>query len=91
MNAVKEKWNDMKQQFFEGFAARLRALNHWDGAIIEEEFNNQIAVAGLKKGEVMLPFRIMLVGGKYGPGVFDIAGMIGKEETLKRIELNISI
>ena len=34
----------------------------------------------------MLPFRIMLVGGKYGPGVFAIAEVIGKEETIKRIK-----
>ena len=40
---------------------------------------------GLKKGELMLPLRIMLVGGKYGPGVFAIAELIGKEETAKRI------
>ena len=33
----------------------------------------------------MLPFRIMLVGGKFGPGVFDIAEILGKEETIKRI------
>ncbi len=39
----------------------------------------------IKKGEVMLPFRIMLVGGKYGPGVFAIAEVIGKEETINRM------
>ena len=39
----------------------------------------------------MLPFRIMLVGGKFGPGVFDIAGLIGKEETTKRIEHTLSL
>ena len=33
----------------------------------------------------MLPFRIMLVGGKFGPGVFDIAEIIGREETIRRI------
>jgi glutamyl-tRNA synthetase len=27
----------------------------------------------------------MLVGGKFGPAVFDIAVLIGKEETIKRI------
>jgi glutamyl-tRNA synthetase len=27
----------------------------------------------------------MLVGGKFGPPVFVIAAMIGKEETIKRI------
>jgi glutamyl-tRNA synthetase len=32
----------------------------------------------------------MLVGGKFGPGVFDIASVIGKEETVKRIEKTLS-
>jgi glutamyl-tRNA synthetase len=27
----------------------------------------------------------MLVGGKFGPGVFDIATMIGKDATIQRI------
>jgi glutamyl-tRNA synthetase len=35
----------------------------------------------------MLPFRIMLVGGKFGPHVFDIAALLGKQETLERIEV----
>jgi len=34
----------------------------------------------------MLPLRIMLVGGKFGPGVFEIAATIGKAETIKRME-----
>jgi glutamyl-tRNA synthetase len=34
----------------------------------------------------MLPFRIMLVGGKFGPHVFDIVALLGKEETISRIE-----
>jgi glutamyl-tRNA synthetase len=28
----------------------------------------------------------MLVGGKFGPHVFDIATALGKEETIERIE-----
>ncbi len=34
----------------------------------------------------MLPFRIMLVGGKFGPHVFDIAALLGREETVNRID-----
>jgi glutamyl-tRNA synthetase len=41
--------------------------------------------AGIKPGELQLPFRIMLVGGKFGPPVFDIAAILGKEETVNRI------
>ena len=52
----------------------------------EHAFKEIAAVSQLKPGELMLPFRIMLVGGKYGPGVFDIAAILGKDETIKRIE-----
>ncbi len=33
----------------------------------------------------------MLVGGKHGPAVFDIASILGKEETIKRIEHGLSM
>ena len=39
----------------------------------------------IKPGELQLPFRIMLVGEKSGPPVFDIAALLGKKETTKRI------
>jgi glutamyl-tRNA synthetase len=39
----------------------------------------------------MLPLRIMLVGGKFGPGVFEIAELIGKDETVKRIHHTMSL
>ena len=37
-------------------------------------------------GKVMMPLRLALVGDLKGPDVFDIMYMIGKEETVKRIE-----
>jgi glutamyl-tRNA synthetase len=40
---------------------------------------------GIKPGELQLPLRIMLVGEKMGPPVFEIASLLGKEETKKRI------
>jgi glutamyl-tRNA synthetase len=85
--AIKEKWNEQKQQFFTGWAGVLATLPNWDQPTLEESFNTEAAKHGLKKGDVMLPFRIMLVGGKYGPGVFVIAEVIGKEETIKRIKV----
>jgi len=38
-----------------------------------------------------LPLRIMLVGGKFGPGVFDIASTIGKQATVERIKTVLSL
>ncbi len=37
-------------------------------------------------GKVMMPLRLALVGALQGPDVFDIMYMIGKAETIKRIE-----
>ena len=43
-----------------------------------------------KPGELQLPLRIMLVGGKFGPPVFDIASILGKEETVSRINKGLA-
>jgi len=82
--AIKDKWNDTKKAFFEGWMNSFDSIS-WSHDALEASFNEQMQVHGLKKGDVLLPLRIMLVGGKFGPGVFDIAAMIGKEETKKRI------
>ena len=52
----------------------------------EEDFKKLAAEKNIKPGELQLPMRIMLVGGKFGPAVFEIANKIGKEETIKRIQ-----
>lgn len=85
LDAIKGKWDDGKKQFFGTWTESLNGLTTWDHIAIEQSFNDSLQQHGLKKGDIMLPLRIMLVGGKYGPGVFVIAEMIGKEETVKRI------
>jgi glutamyl-tRNA synthetase len=85
-NAVKPKWNAEKSEFFEAFIQNLKAGNFENSAAVEENFKALAADKNIKVGELMLPFRIMLVGGKFGPQVFDIATKIGKEETIFRIE-----
>lgn len=83
---IREKWNDQKQQFFQSWANTLRNLSDWTHDVIEQSFNDHLQQHGLKKGDAMMPFRIMLVGGKYGPGVFAIAELIGREATINRIQ-----
>ena len=83
--SIADKWNDAKKNFFESWLQQLDTVSEWEHAIIESHFNEQVAQVGIKKGEVLLPLRIMLVGGKYGPGVFHIAELIGREETKQRI------
>ena len=45
-----------------------------------------IGEQGVGFGQVMMPLRLSLVGAMKGPDVFDIAALLGKEETLNRID-----
>jgi glutamyl-tRNA synthetase len=83
LDAVKPKWNADKTSFFKAFTTIV--AENLDAMELEARFKELVAVQGLKAGELMLPLRIMLVGGKFGPGVFDIAVLLGTEETIQRI------
>src|SRR5690606_38321311 len=84
--AIQPKWNDEKTSFFEDITQKLEAFGPWHSAELENFYKSAIQASGMKMGELMLPFRIMLVGGKFGPHVFDIAALLGKEETLSRMK-----
>jgi glutamyl-tRNA synthetase len=84
--AVRPKWDEKKNLFFIELIKTWELSTLWEAADLELSFKELASANQLKTGELMLPLRIMLVGGKFGPGVFDIADTIGKEETLKRIE-----
>jgi glutamyl-tRNA synthetase len=86
LDAIKPKWNQDKQAFFLEVIRQMKLQTQWIAADLEHQFKNLAAASNIKPGEVLLPLRIMLVGGKYGPGVFDIAAVIGKEETTLRIQ-----
>ncbi|MEO5681231.1 MAG: glutamate--tRNA ligase [Chitinophagaceae bacterium] len=86
LDAVKPKWNGQKQLFFAETVLQFQLMQQWNAADLEKEFKEIASANQVKPGEVLLPLRIMLVGGKFGPGVFDIAALIGKAETIHRIE-----
>jgi glutamyl-tRNA synthetase len=87
--SVKPKWDDKKNIFFTNWMQTIAELSEWSMEQIENSFKADAATNELKTGELQLPFRIMLVGGKFGPPVFEIAQIIGKEETIKRITFGL--
>ena len=83
--AIQPKWDEKKKTFFTTLISIWEndfALNAID---LEQTFKTLAETQQIKAGELMLPLRVMLVSGKFGPGVFDIASIIGKEETIKRV------
>jgi len=86
VDAVKPKWNEAKQLFFAEVIRNYELNDDWKAITLENSFKEMAAANQIKPGEMLLPLRVMLVGGKFGPGVFDIAEIIGKEETISRIK-----
>ena len=88
--SIAPKWDAIKRSFFEELASEY-ASKIANGMItvpateLENEFKVLVSKHGLKAGELMLPFRIMLVGGKFGPGVFEIVEAIELKDTVARI------
>lgn len=82
---VKAKWNVEKSTFFKTLSKSLTSISDWNAASLENLFKQLAEQASIKPGELQLPLRLMLVGGKFGPPVFDIAAVLGKEETVERI------
>ncbi|HRD44019.1 MAG TPA: glutamate--tRNA ligase family protein, partial [Ferruginibacter sp.] len=86
LESIKPKWNSEKAVFFDDYIQWLSAQTAWNSQDLETGFKNLAIQKNIKPGELQLPFRIMLVGAKFGPAVFQIAEMIGAEETVKRIK-----
>ena len=84
--SIQPKWDEKKQNFFKAFVVELSKVSEWNAPTIEAKFKELAAEQGVKPGDCMLPLRVMLVGGKFGPGVFDIAAFIGAAATKERIE-----
>ncbi|CAN5331526.1 glutamate--tRNA ligase [soil metagenome] len=89
--ALLPKWNESKEHFFKTLLQKFTPIVNWNAADLEAIFKQAATDASIKPGELQLPLRIMLVGGKFGPPVFEIAALLGKDETLKRITLATQI
>ena len=83
--AIKAKWSQDKNELFTTYTKALAGLSDWSAVSLEALLKQLAEQAGIKAGELQLPLRIMLVGGKFGPPVFHIAEVLGKKETIDRI------
>jgi len=65
----------------------LEGIENWTEQEIHDRVIDAIAAAGLKNGAVLWPLRIAISGQANTPGgAFEIAWLLGKEETLRRLD-----
>lgn len=68
----------------------LAALENWSEASIHDTMMNLVTTLGIKNGQLLFPVRIALTGKQFTPGgAIEIAHILQKEETLRRLDLSI--
>jgi glutamyl-tRNA synthetase len=65
--------------------ARLLAAPEWTASRLEEEARALAEARGTKLGKVAQPLRAALSGSTVSPPIFEVAEILGKDETLGRI------
>ncbi|MCK4938902.1 MAG: glutamate--tRNA ligase [Rhodospirillaceae bacterium] len=69
-----------------GFRAILAKTDDWDASALEEKARAFSENTGCKLGAVAGPLRAALTGSNSSPGMFEVLEVLGKEETLGRID-----
>ncbi len=80
-------FNEIKQSLaFSSECLNTIREDSWTASTIEHTLKDAIKTSGKQNGEALWPLRVALSGLKASPGPFEIASIIHKSKTLKRIE-----
>jgi glutamyl-tRNA synthetase len=64
---------------------RLAAVEPWDASVIDEALRALADELGQKPRQAFQPIRLAVTGSKISPGLFESLELLGKEESLKRL------
>ncbi len=82
--ASKKAWNDQTSAILGELASHLENTD-FNAEQLKQAVHDFAENKGLGMGKVMMPLRLSLVGELKGPDVPDIMELLGKEETISRI------
>ena len=84
--AVKKRWSADTPSIMRELVGKLNAAGDFASAALEPQILGWIAEKEYHLGNVMNAFRLAVVGECKGPHMFDITELMGREETVRRIE-----
>jgi glutamyl-tRNA synthetase len=84
--ASKKNWKEGTPNLMKELITVVSSIENFSSINTETVIKEWITVKEIGFGKVMQPLRLSLVGALKGPHLFDITEMIGKKETLKRLE-----
>ena len=84
--ASRKNWKEDTSELMNELISVLENIEDFKSETIETTVKAWITSKEIGFGKVMQPFRLSLVGAMKGPHLFDIAEMIGKQQTIDRIK-----
>jgi glutamyl-tRNA synthetase len=88
--AAKKQWKETTGALMEKVMTLVQGTKNFDSQTLSSLVKGWIVEEGHGFGKVMQPMRLALVGAPQGPDIFEIAEMLGKDETIRRIRYAIS-
>jgi glutamyl-tRNA synthetase len=87
---ISKKWKSNTDEIMSKWKEILLNIDDFNSQTIEAKFKDFLTSNELGFGAVLLPFRILVTGVGAGPGMFDIAAFLGKQEVLSRMESGLN-
>ena len=87
--ASKKQWKATTPDLMNELIERLIMAPSFDSEPLAKFIKDWITERGVGFGKVMQPFRLSLVGAPKGPDIFDIASMLGRDETVARLRFAV--
>ena len=88
---IRKKWKEETPRLLSELKIRLENISDFSSVNIEIEFKKYLDDNDLGMGRLLPAFRLALTGLGMGPSLFDIASLLGKNETIKRMEVALKI
>ena len=85
-----KNWKEETPSLMHELISVLENIGDFTSLNIETIVKDWMTKNEIGMGKVMQPFRLSLVGALKGPHLFDIVELLGKEETIKRIQKAIA-
>ena len=86
---IKKKWKETTPAIIEALIVKFEGINDFSAENVEVAFKEYLTDNELGMGAVLPNFRVLVTGKGMGPSMFQIASILGKEETLNRLKAGL--
>lgn len=83
---IRKKWSPETAAFFEALSEAFGSLENFEAAEIEQAFKATAEKNGMGAGKFMQIFRVAISGLSFGPAIFEMTALLGREKVVARLK-----